>query len=99
MRWVEYDGRSSVVWLWRRLQWCGLRETGVASAVESHGLRMLLLLRDGCCWRSKTGGAEPPGCGVQMERSYSMVCSRKARLVRMRSTGVACADCGSSHRR
>jgi hypothetical protein len=66
VRWAGDDGRSSAVWLWRMSQWCELRETGVASVVESHGQRELL--RDGCCWRSKTGGAELPECGVQMGR-------------------------------
>jgi hypothetical protein len=78
VRWVEDDGRSSAVWLWRRLQLCELWETGIASVVESHGRRELLLLRGGCCWRSKTGGAEPPECGVQMGRPCLMVCRSSA---------------------
>ena len=75
---MEDDGRSSVVSLWRMLQWYGLREIGIASVVESHGRRELLLLRDGCCWRSKTGGGEPPECGVQMGRPCLMVCRSAA---------------------
>ena len=98
VRWAGFDGRSSAVWLWQKLQWCGLSETGIASVVESHDLRVMRLLRDGCCWQSKTGGAEPPECGVQMGRPWWMVCRWENRLVGMRSTGVACAECGSSHR-